>query len=120
MERVTGIGGIFFRARDAERLRAWYRDNLGIEADPDASATSFSWREPGCTVWSVFAEDSRYFPGAYMLNYRVRDLGAMLAQLRSAGAQVDERIEDGPEGRFGWATDPEGNRFELWQPPLGR
>jgi len=119
MERISGIGGIFFRARDAERLRAWYRDNLGIELDPSYGGASFTWREPGCTIWSVFADDSRYFPGAYMLNYRVRDLTAMLAQLRSAGAQVDDRIEDSPEGRFGWATEPEGNRFELWQHPPG-
>jgi predicted enzyme related to lactoylglutathione lyase len=55
-----------------------------------------------------------------MINYRVTDLDAMLAQLRRAGAKVDDRIDDGPDGRFGWAADPEGNRFELWQPPPGR
>jgi predicted enzyme related to lactoylglutathione lyase len=120
MERVTGIGGVFFRVRDAEKLRAWYRDHLGIDVDPAWGGCAFNWREPGSTVWSTFAADSQYFPGPYMINYRVTDLDAMLAQLRRAGAKVDDRIDDGPDGRFGWATDPEGNRFELWQPPPGR
>jgi predicted enzyme related to lactoylglutathione lyase len=119
MERVTGIGGVFFRARDAEKLRAWYRDHLGIDVAAWGGC-AFPWREPGATVWSAFAPDSSYFPGSYMINYRVSDLDAILAQLRRAGATVDERIEDGPDGRFGWAADPEGNRFELWQPPPGR
>ena len=71
-------------------------------------------------MWATFTADSQYFPGPYMINYRVDNLDAMLAQLRRAGATVDERTNDGPDGRFGWATDPEGNRFELWQPPPGR
>jgi predicted enzyme related to lactoylglutathione lyase len=120
MERVTGIGGVFFRARDAANLRAWYRDHLGIDVEAAWGGCAFKWREPGATVWSAFAADSNYFPGSYMINYRVDDLDAMLAQLRRAGTTVDERIEDGPDGRFGWAADPEGNRFELWQPPAGR
>jgi len=120
MERVTGIGGVFFRARDTDKLRAWYRDHLGIEVDPTWGGYAFTWREPGATVWSAFAADTTYFPGTYMINYRVADLDAMLAQLRRGGAQVDERTEDSPDGRFGWATDPDGNRFELWQPPPGR
>ena len=72
------------------------------------------------TVWSLFPEDTSYFDpstAGFMLNYRVRDLEAMLAQLRTAGATVEDRIEDYDYGRFGWAMDPEGNRFELWQPP---
>jgi predicted enzyme related to lactoylglutathione lyase len=118
MERVTGIGGIFFRARDAEKLRAWYREHLGIDVK-DWGGSPFEWREPGTTVWAAFEAGSDYFPGPYMINYRVRDLDAILAQLRRAGATVDERVENGPNGRFGWAADPEGNRFELWQPPPG-
>ena len=120
MERVTGIGGVFFRVRDAEKLRAWYRDHLGIDVDPNWGGCAFNQREPGTTVWATFTADSQYFPGPYMINYRVDNLDAMLAQLRRAGATVDERTNDGPDGRFGWATDPEGNRFELWQPPPGR
>jgi predicted enzyme related to lactoylglutathione lyase len=123
MERVTGIGGIFFKAKDAAALREWYRTHLGIEIDPSYGGCAFAWREPGCTVWSPFSADTTYFAPSlapFLINYRVRDLDAMLAQLRKAGVQVDEKIEDGPEGRFGWAMDPEGNRFELWQPPQGR
>jgi predicted enzyme related to lactoylglutathione lyase len=71
------------------------------------------------TVWSVFPSDTQYFaprPAPFMFNYRVRNLDAMLAQLRAAGVQVESRIEEYDYGRFGWATDPEGNRFELWEP----
>lgn len=125
MERVTGIGGIFFKSKDPKALNAWYRDHLGIEPSPDGSVV-FEWRakdEPdrvGYTVWSPFRHDTTYFdPGTatFMVNYRVADLDAILAQLRAAGVTVDDRIEDSEYGRFGWAMDPEGNRFELWQPP---
>jgi len=122
MERVTGIGGIFFKAKDVAALRGGYRTHLGIEIE-SYGGCAFAWREPGCTVWSPFSADTTYFdPGraTFMIDYRVEDLDAMLAQLRKAGAQVDEKIEDGALGRFGWAMDPEGNRFELWQPPPGR
>jgi predicted enzyme related to lactoylglutathione lyase len=73
-------------------------------------------------VWSIFAGDTNYFgPSGQqsMVNYRVSDLDAMLVQLREAGVPVDDKIDDSEFGRFGWATDPEGNRFELWQPPEG-
>jgi predicted enzyme related to lactoylglutathione lyase len=124
MEKVNGIGGIFFKADDAPALRDWYRDHLGIAVD-DYGGTSFEWREKenpdvvGMTVWSAFPSTTKYFEptrAAFMINYRVSDLDAMLAQLRNAGAVVDEKIEDTDYGKFGWATDPEGNRFELWQP----
>ena len=114
MERVLGIGGVFFRARDPDALHAWYRENLGV---PENVFTAASGDQ---TVWSAFAEDTEYFgrrDQQSMLNYRVRDLDAMLAQLRAGGAEVDERVEDTEYGRFGWAADPEGNRFELWEPP---
>lgn len=127
MERVTGIGGIFFKATDEKALQAWYREHLGIAVEEWGGA-SFPWREaaepgaPGSTAWSVFPARTTYFAPSsapFMVNYRVRDLDAMLAQLRAAGVTVDEKIEESEFGRFGWATDPEGNRFELWQPPAG-
>ena len=67
MERVTGVGGVFFRARNAEQLRAWYRDQLGIDVAAWGGC-AFVWREPGATVWSAFEADSSYFPGSYMIN----------------------------------------------------
>lgn len=116
MERVTGIGGVFFRARDPDALRHWYAEHLGIDVQ-DYGGASF---EGGQMVWSIFASDTDYFgPSGQqsMVNYRVSDLDAMLAQLREAGASVEDKVEESEFGRFGWATDPEGNRFELWQPP---
>ena len=117
MERVTGIGGVFLRARDPEALRSWYEANLGIpisewgghvfEAVPETS-----------TVWSLVPGDTGYWPleQQVMINFRVDDLDAMLTQLRDAGVEVDEKVAEQEFGRFGWAVDPEGNRFELWQP----
>jgi predicted enzyme related to lactoylglutathione lyase len=119
MERVTGIGGIFFKANDPEKLKAWYRDHLGLPMD--GGYTVFQTREdPGpCTTWSTFAADTTYFEpskASFMVNFRVKDLRAMLAQLREAGAEVDEKIDEQSYGKFGWVMDPEGNRIELWEP----
>ena len=126
--RVTGIGGVFFKTRDRARLGDWYRRHLGIDVQ-DGGFAIFRWRDdedpsrPGTTVWSLFPESTEYF-GANeqraMINYRVADLNAVLAALRLEGVTVDERIEETAEGRFGWITDPEGNRIELWQPPPDR
>jgi predicted enzyme related to lactoylglutathione lyase len=123
MERVLGIGGIFLKARDPQRLAAWYREHLGVPIEPEQTYGTFAGAPAGesfaVTVWSVFPDDTPYFaPSAsrFMVNYRVSDLDRMLAQLRAAGAEVDERVEEYEYGRFGWAMDPEGNRFELWQP----
>jgi predicted enzyme related to lactoylglutathione lyase len=121
MERVLGIGGVFFKARDPKSLAAWYREHLGVPVDEGqtyAALTSVGSGE--MTVWSTFPQDTQYFGAgtqSQMINYRVQNLDAMLAQLRAAGVSVDERVEEHEYGRFGWATDPEGNRFELWQPP---
>jgi predicted enzyme related to lactoylglutathione lyase len=122
MTRVTGIGGIFFKADDCSGLARWYREHLGVPADDEGHAM-FHWREPdrerdGMTVWALFERDSEYFgtAQAYMINYRVDDLDAVLAALRAEGVAVDDRIADEPYGRFGWITDPAGNRIELWQP----
>jgi predicted enzyme related to lactoylglutathione lyase len=115
MERVLGIGGIFFKARDPKALAAWYREHLGIPVDGVFASAAAGEQ----AVWSAFPADTSYFgsgPTPFMLNYRVRNLDALLAQLRAAGTLVDDRIEDHDYGRFGWATDPEGNRFELWEP----
>jgi predicted enzyme related to lactoylglutathione lyase len=123
LERVTGIGGVFFKAKDPAVLSAWYRDHIGVELESGQDAVVvFRWREPGTTTWSAFPDDTEYFGSSgsrSMINYRVANLDRMLEQLRHAGVPVDERVEDSEFGRFGWATDPEGNRFELWEPAAG-
>jgi predicted enzyme related to lactoylglutathione lyase len=118
VERVAGIGGVFFRGQEHEQLREWYSNALGIELE-DYGGRAFQAESGDVTVWSIFPGDTEYFPAQQqgMVNYRVADLDAMLEQLRAAGATVDDRVEEHEYGRFGWATDPEGNRFELWQPP---
>src|SRR6202790_3154666 len=120
MERILGIGGVFFKARDPQALAAWYREHLGVPVEAGQTFGPFKSGAAGeQTGLSTFPVDTKYFgPGgaALMVNYRVKDLDAMLAQLRAAAVQVEDRVEDYDYGRFGWATDPEGNRFELWQP----
>ncbi len=116
MERVLGIGGYFLRAADPAALSAWYRDGLGLDVDEHGL-----WQpEAGPTVFAAFESGTDYFGSRdqqTMLNFRVRDLDAMLAQLRATGADVAEETQDmAGVGRFGWVTDPEGNRIELWQP----
>jgi len=120
MERVTGIGGIFFKARDPERMSSWYRDRLGI--GNEEGQADFVWREHdqpdqlGRTVWSLFPAETDYLgPAAFMINYRVTNLDRMVEQLRSDGVAID-KIEEYDYGRFAWITDPEGNRIELWEP----
>ena len=125
MKRVTGIGGIFFNARDPVALRAWYQQHLGIDVQP-WGGTAFHWADgettstPGMTIWSIGAADSEHFaPGtaSFMVNYRVDDLDALLAALRQEGCHVLEKTDDSEYGKFGWVLDPEGNKIELWQPP---
>lgn len=124
-ERVHGIGGVFIRARDRATLARWYGEHLGLDIDAAWWGTVIPWAEQhdaarATTVWSAFAQDTTYFghpDQQVMLNFRVRDLDAMLAQLRAAGCEVDDRTERSEYGAFGWVTDPEGNRVELWQPP---
>jgi predicted enzyme related to lactoylglutathione lyase len=117
VERVTGIGGVFFRARDPHALAAWYERHLGV---PRAGGETYAvFPESRNTVWSPFASDTDYWPAEKdgMVNFTVRDLDAMRDQLRAAGVEIDERVEElAGIGRFGWAVDPEGNRFELWEP----
>lgn len=120
MAKVIGLGGIFFKTRDSKALAAWYAKHLGLDVDKwnnvkfeeDAS-------RPGSTLWTPFAEDTTYFgpgPQTFMVNFRVDDLDALLNQLRADGVTV-ERADDSEYGRFGWVTDPEGTRVELWEPP---
>jgi predicted enzyme related to lactoylglutathione lyase len=125
--RVTGIGGIFLRARDPKALSAWYAKNLGIQLSDYGGATLL-WSDEvpattGMTTWSLFPEDTTYFgkgnekgPQQAMVNYRVDDLDALLTQLAAEGVTIDPKREDADYGRFAWITDPEGNRLELWQP----
>jgi len=111
---------VFFKARDPKALAAWYRDHLGVPVPEGQAYAAFESAGGGeQTVWSSFPADTEYFGSggsSLMINYRVDDLEAMLAQLRGAGVTVDERVEEYEYGRFGWALDPEGNRFELWEP----
>jgi predicted enzyme related to lactoylglutathione lyase len=125
MERVLGIGGVFIGASDPALLAAWYRDNLGVEVDDTWGGASFPLSHPSDVggahvVWSAYADTTTSFGSPtprFVINYRVSDLEAMLTQLRTNGCAVDDREDHSAYGDFGWVTDPEGNRIELWQPP---
>jgi len=128
MKRVTGIGGVFFKAKDPANLAAWYRNHLGLKIE-EWGGVVFPWASPenpagvGTTVWNAFEDSTTYFApstASFMINYRVEDLHALLAVLREEGCEVDEKVEESEFGKFGWVMDPEGNRIELWQPPEGR
>ena len=121
MERVKGIGGVFFRARDPAALSQWYKDMLGVDPAPSDMETPPWTTEGGVTVFAPFAEDTEYFPAErqVMINFRVADMDAMLAQLRRAGVEpFNEQTMDGI-GRFAHIHDPEGNAIELWEPVAG-
>jgi predicted enzyme related to lactoylglutathione lyase len=125
MARVTGIGGIFFKARDREALAAWYREQLGVPVTEWFGAQFHFADDKGPSehayaLWSLFKADTDYFgpgPQAFMINFRVDDLHALLARLRENGCAVDEKVHEDEYGRFGWVTDPEGNRIELFEAP---
>lgn len=127
MTHVTGIGGIFFKANDPEKLGEWYRKNLGLAIEP-WGGVAFSENHPANndpkrqshTVWSPFEAGTEYFSPSekpFMINFRVTNLDALLAELRRNGVQVDDRTDKSEFGYFGWAMDPEGNKIELWEPP---
>jgi predicted enzyme related to lactoylglutathione lyase len=125
MKRVSGLGGIFFKADHPERLYAWYEKHLGLQCQAQ-EAVVFNWRQAddpeksGMTVWAIFPKDTKYFDpsrSSFMMNFIVEDLDALLAALREEGVEVDPRREDYDYGRFAWIMDPEGNRIELWEPP---
>jgi len=124
MQRVTGIGGIFFKTKDVKKLSEWYARHLGIEQE-GGSGFSFKWLEEeaphreAITVWSLFPHDTKYFgpeSSSFIINYRVKNLAQLLEQLKSEGVEVG-KIEESEYGRFAWISDPDGNRIELWQPP---
>lgn len=121
MARAVGIGGIFLKARDPKALARWYATHFGI---PDQGGGSLGFDGPestGMTVFTYFPMDTKYFgEGAQpaMVNFRVDDLDALLGQLAEAGVRIDPKRDDAPYGKFAWIWDPEGNRVELWQPPL--
>ena len=128
MNRVTGIGGVFFKSKDPKALGAWYKTHLGIDVQEWGGA-AFSWKgvnNPegvGTTAWSLFKVDTGYFAPStaqFMINYRVEDLHALLAVLRAEGVQVEDKVDESEYGKFGWVIDPDGNKLELWQPPAGQ
>ena len=126
MERVTGIGGIFFKSSDPKALGAWYRDHLGLDVT-DWGGVVFPWggadSAPGMTLWRPVAQDTTYMaPGtaSFMVNSRVADLDALLAALRLEGCNVIDKTDSSEQGKFGWVIDPEGNKVELWEPPPGQ
>ena len=121
--RVTGVGGVFLKAKDPKALQEWYRDQLGVPVQSWGGA-AFDWKDDpgGTTAWSLFPLTSKKFdpsPASFMVNYRVNDLHGLLARLRAANCQVMEKVDESEYGKFGWVVDPEGNKVELWEPPVG-
>jgi len=137
-QKITGIGGVFFRSRNPAKLAAWYKQHLGLPIEDGWPGCQFHWREfenpkkAGATVWSAFKADTDYFgksktphpPQGHMINYRVANLKKMLAQLKKEGVWIDPKSNTPPEGseygKFAWIKDGEGNRIELWEPPSKR
>jgi predicted enzyme related to lactoylglutathione lyase len=127
MSRVTGIGGIFFKAQNPDQLQSWYERHLGITPGKDGSV-AFPWRDvsdperKAHTVWAPFPADTSYFEPSrvpFMINYRVENLDKLLGLLREEGVKVDDKREESEFGKFAWIMDPEGNRIELWEPAPG-
>lgn len=127
MQKVTGLGGFFIRAKDPKALCAWYEKHLGVPFEGNTYA-GFKWINennpdvPGSTVFSFFDEKTDYFNPSEkqcMVNFRVKDLRALLAALKAEGVWVDEKVEEYDYGKFGWTMDPEGNKIELWEPVDG-
>ncbi|CAA9552403.1 MAG: hypothetical protein AVDCRST_MAG87-965 [uncultured Thermomicrobiales bacterium] len=119
MERVSGIGGFFFRANDPDALGRWYALHLGVSMPPPTYDDPDWWQQEGPTVWGIFATDSvelGRLDAPWMINFRVRDLDAMVDQLRRAGIVVTIDPNEYPNGRFATTADPEGNPIQLWQP----
>jgi len=119
MEKVAGIGGLFFRAHDPKALGNWYQQHLGIELTPTSEGGTVWQQEAGPTAFTPFPETTKYFGDpnkVWMINFRVHDMDKMVAQLRAAGIEVKDPESYGNIGRFTRLHDPEGNPIELWQP----
>lgn len=119
MAKAVGIGGVFFRAKDPAGLLRWYGDTLGLPVDAYGSSAQFTEPVGGSAVFATFTADTDYFGPtgqAFMVNLRVDDLDGCLQAVAAAGGTVDPKTIEEPYGRFGWVSDPEGNRVELWEP----
>jgi len=124
MKRVTGIGGIFFKCQDPEKMKQWYKTHLGF--DTSQYGAKFEWQqaadatEKGYTLWSPFPDKTKYFDPSskdFMINYRVENLEALVAALKEEGVTVLDEIETFDEyGKFVHILDVEGNKIELWEP----
>jgi predicted enzyme related to lactoylglutathione lyase len=126
MKKVTGIGGIFFKCRDVNKMKEWYKTHLGIDAGQ--YGTSFEWRQDadptkkGTTQWSPFAETTKYFDPStkdFMINYRVENLEALVEELKNEGVTIVDKVEASDYGKFVHIIDAEGNKIELWEPMDG-
>jgi predicted enzyme related to lactoylglutathione lyase len=126
MAKVTGIGGVFFKARkDSAALAAWYEKHLGMKLESWGGAI-LNWQEDtaedkGLTVWHVAAKDSEWFSpsqSTFMINYRIDDMAAMIDQLKRGGIEILQGPESHENGKFAWIMDPEGNKVELWEPKV--
>ncbi|MYN16108.1 VOC family protein [Rugamonas sp. FT107W] len=118
---ITGVGGVFFKAKDPKGLAAWYRDVLGmpLEVWGGAKLRYDAPRHPPALIWSAFPATTKYFAPStseFMINYAVDDMDALLARLEAKSVAVLKRTDDDPNGRFAWVLDPEGNKIELWEP----
>ena len=124
MQRVTGIGGLFIKAKDPRALSAWYDRHLGFSFGENLYV-NFKWVNdnnaavPGNTIFSFFKQDTKYFDPSsspFMINFRVKDLKSLLEKLKEEGVQIVGEISEEEYGKFGWIMDPEGNKIELWEP----
>jgi len=123
MKKVTGIGGIFFKCKDPNKMKEWYKTHLGL--DTNEYGATFEWREDsdpnikGSTAWSPFSESTKYFEPSskdFMINYRVADLEALVDALQKEGVTIVDKIETYDYGKFVHIIDMEGNKIELWEP----
>ncbi len=125
MKRVTGLGGVFYKCQNKELMLNWYRTHLGIDAQDWGAmfplSESFAQHPTAYNVWSLFKAETTHFApstSSFMINFTVANLTELLAQLRLEGVEVLDKTEDGEYGKFGWLMDPEGNKIELWEPPV--
>jgi predicted enzyme related to lactoylglutathione lyase len=123
MKKVTGIGGVFFKCKNPETIKEWYKQHLGLNTDQ--YGTTFEWRkedkpeEKGSTQWSPFSEATKYFEPSskeFMINYRVENLEELVVELKKEGVTICDEIEVYEYGKFIHILDPEGNKIELWEP----